>query len=93
MIATYRGEERVMPRKIHVNKMKNKLRVISNSSPGRDWILLLLELVQVCRQVALKVSRVDQGRGAANVLPEAAVVQPEISHLSKQLRLEGRPIS
>jgi hypothetical protein len=28
---------------------------------------------------------VNQSRGAANVLPEAAIVQPEIPHLSKQL--------
>jgi len=92
-MAAYGSEERVMPRKIHINKVKNKLRVVSNSGPGRDWIFLLLELVQVCRQVALKVRCVDQGRGAANVLPEAAVVQPEVSHLAKQLRLEGRPIN
>lgn len=81
-----------MPREIHINKMKDKLWVVSNSRPGRDWILLLLELVQVCCQVVLKVCRVDQGRGAADVLPEAAVIQPEIPHLSKQLRLEGCPI-
>jgi len=70
------GKERVMPREVHINKMKNKLWVVSNSGPGCNWIFLLFELVHVRCQVVLKIRRMDQGRGAANVLPEAAIVQP-----------------
>lgn len=72
-----------MPRKIHVDEVKNKFRVVSDRGPGRDWIFLLLELVRIHRQVVLEVRGVNEGRSAANVLPEPFVVEPKVSHLPK----------
>jgi hypothetical protein len=81
-----------MPRKIHIYEVEYKLRIVSNSCPGRDWILLLLEVVKICRYVVLKIRRVDECRSAANVLSEAFIAEPEVSHLPEKVRLKCCPV-
>jgi hypothetical protein len=60
-MVAYSSEERVVPRKVHVDEVENKLGVIGDICPGRNRIFLLLEFVQVCSEVALEVCRMDQG--------------------------------